>query len=172
MPVKPIILAVLVTASLISDIKTQKIKNIIVLPFIAAGLVINLILSGGRGLLDSFAGALIPAVILFVFYALKMLGAGDIKLFCAAGAIMGTEFVLYMMAYSFITGGIIALVIILVRKNAAERMKTFFTYLKHSLLTMSLKPYTDDIGSDRSSVFRFSYAVTAGTLICALQKVI
>jgi prepilin peptidase CpaA len=172
MAVKIIMLSVLIVASLISDIKTGRIKNFIVLPFIAAGPVISLIFFGSRGLLDSIAGILVPVVILFILYALKMLGAGDIKLFCAIGSIMGAKFAICSMLYSFIAGGIFAIFIMLARKNAAERMKSFFTYLKHSFLTMSLKPYTDNIGSDRSSVFCFSYAIAAGTLIRLLQELL
>ena len=59
----------------ITDIKGFKIKNKVVLPTIILGLIYGLICNG---FLDSIHGMLIPLV-LFPLYALRMLGAGDVK---------------------------------------------------------------------------------------------
>jgi prepilin peptidase CpaA len=172
MHVKLPFLLALLAASLASDIRTKKIKNIIVLPAIIFGLVINAILSGRHGLLDSSLGIFLPVVLLFWLYALKMLGAGDIKLFCASGAIMGLDFVIRSMVFSFLAGGIIALAIMIARRNVKERVRHLASYIKHSFLTMSLKPYNDSINASPSSGFRFSYAVAAGTIICITLKLL
>jgi len=154
--------------SSISDIRIRKIKNAIVLPFIAAGLVTNWIISGHNGLTGSLLGAFLPLVLLMALYALKMLGAGDIKLFSAVGAIMGTGFVLYSMAYSFLVGGIISIVLMILRKNAAERFKYLMNYLKSCFLTFSIKPYAVEISKDDSAEFPFACAIALGTIIQAV----
>lgn len=128
-----------------------------------AGIATNTIFFGVNGFIFSITGCLVPVLLLIIFFALRMLGAGDIKLFAAIGSIMGLEFVLYNMAYSFLAGGVIALGILTVNRNGAQRFRHLWRYLKSCFLTLSLQPYTNfEDKSDRAK-FRFSYAVACGT---------
>lgn len=164
-------LLLLVLISLISDIKTFKIKNLIIVIFMTAGLATNLITSGLAGLADSLLAAVIPITLLIIFYMARMLGAGDIKLFCAIGAIAGVRFVMYAMAYSFIAGGIIACIIMLVSKSFRKRGRYLTCYLKTCFLTHSLQPYTDFKDKSDGAKFRFSYAVACGTAIALIGNI-
>ena len=155
---------VLLIIALKSDIRSRKIKNIVTLPFIIAGLLTNLIFSGYEGLRDSLLGIIIPIVLLFALYALRMLGAGDIKLFSALGAVFGLRDVVKIMAYSFVSGGIIAFVIILIRKNAKERFLHLYNYLKSVLLTLHITPYTEFDRKEDTGKFPFAYAIFCGGL--------
>ena len=113
-------------------------------------------------LADSILAAVLPAIILFALFALTMLGAGDIKLFCAAGSIAGVVFILYGMAYSFLAGGAIAIALMIIRGNFRQRAKYLLSYLKTCLLTLSIKPYSDFDNKDDGAKFRFSYAIACG----------
>lgn len=166
--IKSLELAILITLSLVSDTREYKIKNTITLGISTIGLITNLILYGLEGLIFSLAGWLIPVVLLFIFFALRMLGAGDIKLFAAVGAIMGWKFSVYSIIYSFIAGGIIALIIMLVRKNAIKRLRYFIHYIKNCLLTLSLQDYSDFKNHSAEDKFRFSYAAAPGILLQAV----
>lgn len=157
-------------AALISDIRTYKIKNLIIVIFIAAGFLTNFITDGLSGLVNSALAAVIPIPLLIIFFALKMLGAGDIKLFCAIGAIAGVRLVLYTMAYSFISGGAIACIIMLVNRNFRKRGKYLISYLRTCFLTRSLQPYTDFSDKNDGAKFRFSYAVVCGVAIALIGK--
>jgi prepilin peptidase CpaA len=169
MMVVPVELAVLILLAVISDIRTCKIKNSIIIIFTAAGLATGIINAGMQGLAYSLAGAAIPLVLLFILYALKMLGAGDIKLLCAAGAIGGAGFIPYGIAYSFLSGGLIALVIMLLRKNAGKRARHFLSYIKSCFLSRSLLPYTDLPDRSDGAKFRFSIAIACGTFTAIFQ---
>jgi len=160
--IKYIELIILMSLALISDIKTYKIKNKIVYPFTLIGLMTNLYSNGLEGLLFSLKGMIIPVLLLIIFFALRMLGAGDIKLFSAIGAIMGLGFVLQAIIYSFLTGGVIALLIIIARKNGMKRFKYFFQYLKSCFLTVSILPYTDFNDKNDGGKFRFTFAIIGG----------
>jgi prepilin peptidase CpaA len=151
--------------ALVSDFRTYRIKNIIIGLFLAAGLLTNLLYTGFSGIIGYILAALLPAVLLLVFFALRMLGAGDIKLFCAIGAIMGVRFVLFSMAYSFLAGGIMAIIIMLFNKNFKQRALYLLSYLKTCFLTLSLKPYTDFLDKTDGSKFRFSLAIACGSMI-------
>ena len=163
-------LGLLVMLAVISDIRIFKIKNIIIIVFTAAGLATNFITGGLPALTGSALAAVLPIPLLFVLYLPKMLGAGDIKLFCAIGAIGGAGFVLYAMAYSFIAGGFIAAGIMLVNKSFRQRGKYLVEYLKTCFLTRSLPPYTDFGNKSDGAKFRFSCAAACGVFIKILLE--
>jgi len=168
--VKYIELAVLTVLALLSDIKTYRIKNVIVLPFILIGLATNCLQEGFGGAVHYLFAALLPLLLLIILYMARMLGAGDIKLFSAVGAIMGVRFVLYCMAYSFLSGGIIALALILLRKNWKERINHLTKYIQLCFTTFSLQPYTDFKEKDDGTRFHFASAIACGVLITYLAE--
>ena len=138
--------------------KEYKIKNISTLPTIAAGIIIGLLFHEFR---SHIIGMLFPLV-LFPLFALRMLGAGDIKAMCAIGAVMGFKNCMYTVAFTFISGGIIALVIIMLHGSFKERVKYLYCYITGCICER--KAYTYGFGGASGS-FKFSYAVTAG-FIC------
>ena len=86
---------------------------------------------GVEGLLAGGQGMLIGFVILYGLFWIRVLGAGDVKLFCAIGAFMGNE-VWNMLLYTCIfAGGLAAgkLAAILAKRRkmsllpVSERMK-------------------------------------------------
>ena len=155
-----------------SDIKSYKIKNIVILTFIIIGMLTNSIVYGYEGFIDSFLGVIIPLLLLFILYALKMLGAGDIKLFSALGAVFGAKYIFDILAYSFIAGGIIALILVIVRKNSKERVLHLYNYLKSLILTLRFLPYTEFGNKEDSGKFPFAYAVFFGTIVFILGEML
>lgn len=163
MLIKIVEISLLLITAVYLDIKTRKIRNYITYTAVIAGLVTNLILSGLVGLMDSMAGIIVPILVLFVLYIPRFLGAGDLKLFGAIGSIMGMKFALCSLACSFIAGGVMAIILIGIRKNGFQRFKYLFNYLKSCLLTLKPEKYQEFDRND--GLFRFSYAILAGTLI-------
>ncbi len=161
-----IVLGLLIVIAVAGDIRSYRVYNLPVAIGVVAGLVLNFTLIGFEGLAGSLLAAALPAILLFVLFALRMLGAGDIKLFCAIGAIMGVQFVLYTMAFSFLAGGVMALGIMLVRGNIKQRLKHIATYLEICFLTHSFMPYTDFGDKGDGAKFHFSLAIAAG---CSVQ---
>lgn len=162
-----IILVLLLTAAVLQDLGSYRIRNITSVIGLAAGLIINLILEGSEGLLLSIIAACIPFIFLIVLFALRMLGAGDIKLFCAIGAVMGIRFILLAMVFSFLSGGIIAIILIIIRGNYSERLRHLAEYIKTCFLTRSFQPYSDPGNKSNGSKFHFSIAIAAGCIIAA-----
>ena len=101
MIIKIILLLCIVSVSVYTDIKENKIKNKYLLVALILGLAISLLTGGIAGIKDSFLGIIVPFILLFLFFAMRMFGAGDIKLFCTIGAIMGLNFALNNIIYSF-----------------------------------------------------------------------
>ena len=163
MLIKIIICAVFLVLINFTDVKGFKIKNKVVLPAIIIGLIYGIICNSFS---DSVYGMLIPLV-LFPLYALKMLGAGDIKALCAIGAVLGFKLSIMTMILTFVAGGIIALCFMLFNKNFIERFKNLFNYLKMSFFMRKMEDY--NYGGSEKSYFRFSFAITAGTVLAVVN---
>jgi prepilin peptidase CpaA len=163
--IKYIELSILLILALISDIKLYKIKNKIILPFIIIGIMTNLLNSGINGFRESLIGIAVPVVVLIILYAVRMLGAGDIKLFGAIGSIMGYEFCLFTIVFSFIAGGVIASILIILRKNGRRRFSHLFEYIKACIVCFTLLPYSDFDDKSDGEKFHFAVAITLGTMI-------
>lgn len=121
-------------------------------------------MSGLEGVAQSLAAMLLPILLLGILYALRMLGAGDIKLLSAIGAIMGIEFVLYTAAFSFLVGGLMAVLLLLLRKNAKKRFLHLFHYFKNLLFSFSIVPYTDFKEHRDGGKFPFAIAICCGAV--------
>ena len=151
----------------ISDISSYKIKNSIIISFIIIGLATNIFINTNI-ILDYLVATILPIMALFILFALKMLGAGDIKLFCAIGSIVGTFNVAYCIIYSFLAGGAIALIMIIKNRSAMISLRNISTYFKCCILTQSLLPYKNDAG-DANGCFHFSIAIVCGTMLMTLM---
>lgn len=157
----------LVSMAVVSDYRTYKISNKLILTFLVIGLVFNLSTNGLEGGQDAILGSLLPLV-LFPLFTLKMLGAGDIKAFCAIGSILGLEQGTNTMIFSFMAGGIIAVFFLIFRKNALERFKSFWNYSKMCLYFRKLLPY--DVFTDPEGKFRFAYGIFGGFIFTIINN--
>lgn len=160
---KSILLIAGLGLALFHDIKEQKIKNFITLPAAFLGLVLNFLEQGPCGLLVSLKGWIIPVLLLIVLYRINVMGAGDIKLFAAIGAVMGLPFVLYSFVFTIYIGGVVAVIILIKRNQLLNRMKRLSGYVKFVLFTRQLSAYSSK--DDSSSKFIFSTAIVPGTLL-------
>lgn len=108
---------------------------------IVLGLLSNTMFSGFQGFINSLIGTLIGLAIFFPLFYFKKMGAGDIKLLAAIGAIKGYIFVLWVVFYGAIVGGIISLVLLLRNQVSFSNAKSFF-YSLYSIFVTGLKFWT------------------------------
>lgn len=135
-----------------------------VLIFIGSGLVLQLLQWGITGAGKWAIGLLVPFVLLFPLFLLRMLGAGDIKLISAIGAIMGIHFVKEASLYICIGAGVMALVKMCYKGNFMSRMKHLYRYFVITNLSKQLQEYDNLHREDKSHVIRLSYAIALGSI--------
>ena len=83
----------------------------------ALGLLGNAAADGiTSGLLPAAAGLALGIAVLLPLYALRLMGAGDVKLMAAVGAFIGAPEILYAVLFTFIAGGVAALAFAVYRK--------------------------------------------------------
>ena len=126
-----IILILLALTSFITDITNKKIYNIQTYPSIAIGLILGYAAGGGHGILMSFAGLFTGLALLFIIFIAGGIGAGDVKLLGAIGALKGTVFVLWTMFYTGLIGGIMAFALLIWKGKLLTTFKNLFTFLRH-----------------------------------------
>ncbi|MGE5423375.1 MAG: prepilin peptidase [Ignavibacteriales bacterium] len=160
---KIILLVIILGLSVYYDVKEQKIKNIVTMPGALLGLILNGTENGWNGLCFSFWGWVVPTLVLMILYYIHVMGAGDIKLYAAIGAIMGLEFAAWSFVFSVFAAGPAALFLLVKRGLFKEKMGRVFDYFKYLIMFRDIQPYSAK--DDKSSKFIFSTAIAAGTLI-------
>ena len=102
--------AILLAVS-ISDIRSRRIPNAAAVALAVLGVVYSVsILSFGPGLARAGLGLLLGFALWIPFYALRMLGAGDVKLFAAAGCWLAPSHVLVAALASALAGGVLSVI--------------------------------------------------------------
>ncbi len=101
--------AIVVTVAALIDIRTHRIPNWLVLPFLLAGFVVNAVTHGASGVAQSLFGTLMGAVVTGLFRYLGAMGMGDVKLCAAVGAWLGPAQAGNALLLMAVSGGVIAL---------------------------------------------------------------
>ncbi|MDK8181846.1 A24 family peptidase [Paenibacillus sp. UMB4589-SE434] len=161
MPFQYYLLVVFALIAFYTDATKQRIPNWLTLTGFVVGVAFHLIGNGWNGLLFSLLGAGVAFVVLVLLYVFKAIGAGDVKLFVAIGAITGMEFSLYSIMYSIVYGGLIGLVILLWKQQFFIRIRGLFGYL-FRVAAFRDKEAVTSIAKQKNLQFPFMYAVLPG----------
>lgn len=100
-------IGVLVVATF-TDLRSRRIPNWLVLPFMVAGLVTSTVYYGWRGLEHSAGGLALGAVAFGVLAVMGGMGMGDVKLCAAIGAWIWSRQLVLALVLTGIAGGIMA----------------------------------------------------------------
>ena len=161
-----VFLAIGLCCAVYQDIRYLKITNRLNLSLLLVGLL--LAATGGIDkLLDSVMGAALPFAIGFVFYALRIFGAGDIKFLMALGALMGKAWVIHCLLASILSGGVLALLVMLYRGILWERLRYAWNYLKMLFLTKKAVAY-QVLDNKQKQFFPFAIAIACGSILACL----
>jgi prepilin peptidase CpaA len=100
--------AVVITAAA-TDLRSRRIPNWLVVPFLIAGLIASSILHGWSGLGHSLFAVAIAAGLMGFFCYLGGMGMGDVKLCAAIGAWIGPTQLLAALLLTALAGGLMAI---------------------------------------------------------------
>jgi prepilin peptidase CpaA len=92
-----------------TDLRSRRIPNWLVLPFLASGIVVSGIVRGLAGLGQSALGILLAACVLGIFCWLGGMGMGDLKLCAAIGAWIGPGQLGTALVMTGLAGGVMAI---------------------------------------------------------------
>lgn len=145
----------------VSDVRSRRIPNAAVVAIAVAGVATSLLsIPALPGAVRAFEGMGIGFAVWFPFYALGMLGAGDVKLFAAAAAWLGPRGALQGALLAALVGGVLAIVFLLAENGVVLTSVRLGTALRSP---NTLREAT----APRSTRVPYALAISAGVLAAA-----
>lgn len=126
--------------AVIMDLHSAKIENAWLLFMLMTGFSVRFYKEGWKMLFSFGTGALLPFLCLFLLFLIRALGAGDVKLLCVLGGMLGPQKILQGMWYAFMIGAGISMMLLISLGEGKERIRYFFRYCR-KLLEGELLPY-------------------------------
>lgn len=100
---------VVLAVATFTDLRSRRIPNWLVLPFMVFGIAISGWLHGWHGIAQSLAGLGLGALLFGILGVLGGMGMGDVKLCAAIGAWIGPSQLFVALVVTGIAGGVMAL---------------------------------------------------------------
>src|SRR5215470_8875041 len=104
----PTIIALMIAT--FTDLRSRRIPNWLVFPFLVAGIAVSAWLHGWSGIGHSLSGMALGGLLFGVLCWMGGMGMGDVKLCAAIGAWVGPAQLMIALVLTGITGGIMAFV--------------------------------------------------------------
>lgn len=158
----------LTTIAAFIDVQQHRIPNWLTYPGIVLGAVLRGLLLGWKGLADAGKGFLLAGGIMFLFYMVRAMGAGDVKLMAAIGSLVGWRHAVVVLLATAIFGGVMAIAYALYRRRMGATLRNLGSVLRfHAWAGLQAHP---DLNLDNPSTLRMPYglAIAAGTLYAFL----
>jgi prepilin peptidase CpaA len=118
------LLVALLATSAVSDVRANKIPNIVTVLFAVTAVAVHSFNRGFDGLLLSIAGLAVGIGLLLIPYLMGGMGAGDVKLMGAVGSFLGAKATFEAFLLVALLGGIYSVALILIRRDV---FKGFFS---------------------------------------------
>ncbi|NUQ01586.1 MAG: prepilin peptidase [Armatimonadetes bacterium] len=142
-PLTPGILTILMVTAVVvtvTDLRVNKIPNLVTFPMILAGLVMNALphelgVAAGDWRVGLY-GFLAGLGILFLPFALNLVKAGDVKYLAGVGALGGPALALFTFLYGSIVHGLVCLVVLRRRGEVNEAFENIGYYFRNSFLAL------------------------------------
>jgi prepilin peptidase CpaA len=160
----------LIVIACITDVKSLRIPNWLTIGAAITGLGLQGLLGGLPGLGDAGFGLIVGFAVMLLLHAVGAVGAGDVKLFGAIGALSNAAFALSAVSYSIVFAACIGLLIIISRRQLAATIKQ--TALSVTLLvTLRDMSVISRWKQGATLQFPFMLAVVPGCLAAYVQGV-
>lgn len=163
-----LILCALLALAVWNDLRTRRIPNSLVFGGALLGLLLNAALPagdglfiqvfGGIGLLKALAGLAVGLCLLLPMYAMRALGAGDVKLMAMIGAFVGPGAVAGITLLTLLAGGVLALVVAGLNGRLRVMVHNTWHMIKYSMLR-SLAGEVPKMDAPAAASGRLPYAV-------------
>lgn len=156
-------LAVLLLLAVVYDLMSRRIPNWLVFGGMILAMGVNFYTASYSGLLYSLKGLGTGLLLLLIPFALGGMGAGDVKLLGMVGSFKGIIFTLNAFLWMALWGGVIALILLLKKKQLRQSLKR----LTHGavLARLGLANLTDSCSrQELSQYFPYALAIALGVL--------
>jgi prepilin peptidase CpaA len=147
------------------DLRTRRVPNPLTASLTASGLVFAAAGISGLSVSASIVGFVLGLALMLPGHLFGATGAGDVKLFAAAGSLLGPAPIVTAFFYTAIAGGLLALVVA-VRRRRLQRTLNGAVQLVATAAANS----SAIAGPLENNRFAYAPAIAVGTLIAALGR--
>jgi prepilin peptidase CpaA len=163
-----IVLLVVVFTAAVFDARYRKIPNWLTVAGVLMGFGGNTITGGWRGLCGAMAGFALAFAVYFLIYALRGLGAGDVKLMAAIGSFTGPALWIDILLATAISGGACALILVASKRKVKQTLRNVLLIL--SAMLRGRRPSDEnpalDVRSSDAVRLPHGVVIATGALIC------
>jgi prepilin peptidase CpaA len=150
-----------------SDLSVHKIPNALTVGMVIVALTLHTWFGQWEGLMFSLAGLLAGLLCFLPLYAFAAMGAGDVKLLTAVGAVLGAKMVFIAALMTVITGGILALAYVAARGGLPAMAKRYV--LMFQLLLARQPEYIRPAPGEAAGLrFPYALAIACGTALAVI----
>lgn len=153
----------LVLACMVTDLYQRRIPNCLTLPAVAFGLALGFISNGWKGLLMAELGLITGLGLLLLPYIYGGMGAGDVKLMAAVGALVSFPDIILVFLYTAIFGGVLAMFAALRRRVAMEALSNAVSLLIHRRLGTLFAQKASAKSAESVGAIPYGLAIGLGT---------
>ena len=147
------------------DLRTRRVPNPLTATLAALGLAFAASGISGITLGSALIGLVLGFALMLPGHLFGATGAGDVKLFAAAGALMGPAPIIAAFFYTAIAGGLLALVVAVRRRRLQHTLGA-----TARLIATAAANATAIAGPLEDNRFAYAPAIAVGTLIAALGR--
>jgi len=166
-PAIRILLSLIVIPAAVVDIKTRRIPNWLSLSGVVLGIALNAFLFETEGLWFSLKGLGLAFAVYFVLYLIHAMGAGDVKLMAAVGAVAGPGYWLLILILTSVTGALAGLLVIATKgrlRRTFENILVILISFRHGQLPYKENPELD-VRSGEGLRLPHAVMIAFGTLV-------
>ncbi len=145
------------------DVRYRRIPNLFVLATLLSGIILNVTFNGWGGVLSSLQGCGLGFVLMFALHMLGAMGAGDVKLFAAIGAVIGAKLVIPTFLVVALTGGVLAIVAMVRAGSVRSTLQGVLQIFVGLLPGWKMPRFA--VPADRRHTIPYGVAITLGSLI-------
>jgi prepilin peptidase CpaA len=147
------------------DVRSLRIPNWLTFGGLTVALALAGFTRGSLGMANAAAGAGTALAILFLPFALRWLGAGDVKAMMVLGALWGREFVLPTLFWIVVAGGVLGIALVVVRGELRAMLVRWWRSLWITLSTRRFTFFAPTPGSAAASGIPFAVAIGIGATL-------
>jgi len=151
------------------DWNTRRIPNLLTFPLVLVALAANGMLGGGMGLAGSAVGLVFGLAFFLLLMALGAMGAGDVKLMAALGALLGVVHIFWIGLFTAAMGGLLVVFYSLGQRSLPRTLHRTGTLLKTMVLTGRL-PKADELSASREDYMPYALAIALGVVAQYLYR--
>ena len=168
------VLAAVLIAAAVIDLRRGAVYNWLTYPAILAGLVLGAVQGAASGdtvggLIDHVVGFGFAFGVLLVAYVLGGMGGGDVKLMGAVGALAGWPAALHAVFYSFLVGAALGLILVVWRGRVRILLRRLWMAIR--ILPLPTATLDEAAGTPTLRV-PFGFAVCVGTLWYLAEEIL